>query len=399
MRKKIIIVLAVIIFIILGIYFGILFYKDYKIRHAKIEVILKNDLSIEFGEEKKISDFIISINGEKILNDEKIYYEKVGKQEVSFSYINDDHIKVSYEFDVEIKDSVEPFVWLGKTYRIKKDEEIDLLEAIQYGDNYDSHPKCVIEGTYDLTTIGKYPLTFVISDSSENTYRHEFILEVYDPNSEERPNTEIQYVDFTEIQKNYKNENTKIGLDISSWQGDIDFEKIKEAGVEFLFIRVGSKSSPTEYFVDKKFERNMTLAQQYGIPVGIYYYSYAGNEKEARAEAKWVIEQIKDYKIELPVVFDWEEWNNFNFYRVSFYELTNIAISFLEEIENAGYQGMLYSSKNYLENVWYKTKYDIWLAHYTSKTNYEGKYQYWQMTSSGKVDGIKGPVDVDIFYQ
>lgn len=143
----------------------------------------------------------------------------------------------------------------------------------------------------------------------------------------------------------------------------------------------------------------MTLAQQYGIPVGIYYYSYAGNEKEAREEAKWVIEQIKDYKIELPVVFDWEEWNNFNFYRVSFYELTNIAISFLEEIENAGYQGMLYSSKNYLENVWYKTKYDIWLAHYTSKTNYEGKYQYWQMTSSGKVDGIKGPVDVDIFYQ
>lgn len=398
MRKKIIIVTIVIISIVLGTYFGILAYKDYQIRHAKIEVILKDDLSIEFGEEKKISDFIVSINGDKILNDKKIAYEKIGKQEVSFSYINDDHIKVSYTFEVNIKDTIEPFVWLGKTYRVEKDEEINLIEKIQYGDNYDSHPKCVIEGTYDLAVVGKYPLTFVISDSSGNIYRHEFILDVYEPTSEEPPK-EITYLDFEQIKKDYKTEKTKIGLDVSGWQGDIDFEKIKEAGVEFLFIRVGSKSSPTEYFVDKKFERNITLAQQYGIPVGIYYYSYAGNEEEARDEAKWVIKQIKDYKIDLPVVFDWEEWNNFNFYRVSFYELTNIAKSFLEEIEEAGYQGMLYSSKNYLENVWYKTKYDVWLAHYTNMTNYEGEYQYWQMTSSGKIDGIKGPVDVNIFYQ
>lgn len=399
MKKRVIRIVGIILFIILGIYLGFLFYKDYQIRHAKIEVILKEDLSMEFGEEKKISDFVMHINGEKILDDKKISYQKIGKQKVSFSYINEDNIKVSYQFEVEIKDSVEPFVWLGKNYRVQKDKEINLLEAIQYGDNYDSHPNCIIEGSYDLTTIGKYPLTFVISDSSGNTYRHDFILDVYEPNPEEKPSAEINYIDFEEIKKNHKTEKTKIGLDISSWQGDVDFEKIKEAGVEFLFIRVGSKSSPTEYFVDKKFERNIELARQYKIPVGIYYYSYAGSEKDAREEAKWVIKQLKDYKIDLPVVFDWEEWNNFNFYRVSFYELTKIAEAFLEEIEKAGYQGMLYSSKSYLENVWYQTKYDIWLAHYTSKTNYEGTYQYWQMTSSGKIDGIKGPVDVNIFYQ
>lgn len=399
MKKRIIIIVGIIILIILSIYLGFVFYKDYRIRHAKIEVILKDDLSMEFGEKKKISDFVVSINGEKILNDKKIEYTKIGKKQLSISYMNDEKIKVSYQFEIEIKDTIEPYVWLGKTFRVKKGEDINLIEKIQYGDNYDSHPNCKIEGDYDLMTVGKYPLTFIISDSSKNTYKHEFILDVYEESGEKPKPAEINYIDFEEIKQKYKNENTKIGLDISAWQGDIDFEKIKKAGVEFLFIRVGSKSSPTEYFVDKKFERNITLAQQYDIPVGVYYYSYARSEEEARKDAKWVMEQIKDYKIELPVVFDWEEWSNFNFYRVSFYELTNIAASFLEEIEKNGYQGMLYSSKSYLENVWFQLDYDTWLAHYTKETNYEGEYQYWQMTSSGKIDGIDGPVDVNIFYQ
>lgn len=399
MKKRILMIISIVILIISIVYFGILFYQDYRLRHAKIEVVLKEDLSLEFGDKKKISDFVVSINGENILDDKEISYTKIGKQKVSFSYINDEHIKVSYTFEIEIKDTIEPFVWLGKTYRVETEKDIDLKKAIQYGDNYDSNPKCMIEGTYDLMTVGEYPLTFIVSDSSGNTYKHDFILEVYEPDDESKPPTEIHYLDFQEIKTNYKNEKTKIGLDISSWQGDIDFAKIKEAGVEFVFIRVGSKTSPKEYFVDKKFEQNIKLAMQYNIPVGIYYYSYAGSEKEAKEEAKWVIKQIQDYKIDLPVAFDWEEWNNFNAYRVSFYELTNIANAFLEEIEKAGYHGMLYSSKNYLENIWYKTKYDVWLAHYTSKTNYEGKYQYWQLTSNGKIEGIKGPVDVNIFYE
>lgn len=395
MKTRGIIILSVIMLSIIGI----LFYKDYQIRHAKIEVILKEDLTIEFGEKKKISDFIIHFNGEKILDDKEIDYTTIGKKQVQFSYINDDNIKVSYQFEVEVKDTIEPFVWLGKTYRVEKDQNINLIDEIQRGDNYDRNPKCSIEGDYDLTTIGKYPLAFIISDSSGNTYRHEFILEVYESLGNEAPSPEPESIDFEKIKKDYKTENTKIGLDISSWQGDIDFEKIKNAGVEFLFIRVGSKNSSTEYFVDKSFERNIRLAGQYEIPVGIYYYSYAGNEKEAIEDAKWVIEQIKDYKIELPVVLDWEEWSNFNRYHISFYELTNIAEAFLQEIEKAGYQGMLYSSKTYLEHIWFETDYDVWLAHYTDKTNYAGNYQYWQMTSNGKIEGIKGLVDVNIFYQ
>jgi len=75
-----------------------------------------------------------------------------------------------------------------------------------------------------------------------------------------------------------------------------------------------------------------------------------------------------------------------------------MAEAFLEEIENAGYKGMLYSSKTYLENIWLETPYDIWLAHYTPKTNYQGNYKMWQLCNNGKIDGIEGNVDIDILY-
>ena len=120
--------------------------------------------------------------------------------------------------------------------------------------------------------------------------------------------------------------------------------------------------------------------------------------KRAREEAKWVIDQIKDYNITLPVVFDWEDWNDFNHHKVSFFELTKVAEEFLRTIEKKGYTGMLYSSKTYLENIWFETKYDVWLAHYTKNTDYKGKYKMWQVTNKGKVDGINTLVDINILY-
>ena len=76
-----------------------------------------------------------------------------------------------------------------------------------------------------------------------------------------------------------------------------------------------------------------------------------------------------------------------------------MAESFLETIEDAGYEGMLYSSKSYLENIWLPTKYDIWLAHYTIQTNYQGKYKLWQLCENGKIDGIDGAVDINVMYE
>lgn len=110
---------------------------------------------------------------------------------------------------------------------------------------------------------------------------------------------------------------------------DIDFEKIKNAGVEFIIIKVGgTKGTNGEYYIDSKFIQNIENANKYDIPVGIYFYSYASTSKEAINDAKWLLEQIKDYKVSLPIAFDWEDWNDFNSYNLSFFGLTTLAEDF-----------------------------------------------------------------------
>ena len=292
---------------------------------------------------------------------------------------------------------LKPLIWLNNSYSLEKDSETVLTDVILCGDNYDNKPNCFIEGEYDVHTVGSYPLVFKAIDNSGNEAEQAFTLHVYEPDNSSN-NYTPEYTNFEDIIKEYKNENNQIGIDVSSWQGDIDFEKINNAGVEFIIIRVGTINNEGEHVLDKKFERNIKLANEYDIPVGLYFYSYADSIESAREDAKWVIEQIKDYKVDLPIAFDWEEWRYFNSYELSFFGLTSMAEAYLEEIEKAGYKGMLYSSKNYLEKIWFPTKYETWLAHYTDETNYSGEYTFWQMMSSGTVDGIRGGVDVNIYY-
>ena len=180
---------------------------------------------------------------------------------------------------------------------------------------------------------------------------------------------------------------------------NVDFSKLKSAGVEFVIIRIGSSTGINgENFIDSKFIQNIKNANSVGIPVGVYFYSYANSVDRAISDAKWIIENIKDYKVELPIAFDWENWGSFNTYELSFFGLTNMAKRFMDTVKDAGYDAMLYSSKTYLENIWMSVDYPVWLAHYTKNTNYAGDYSYWQICSNGRVDGINGDVDIDIRY-
>ena len=123
-------------------------------------------------------------------------------------------------------------------------------------------------------------------------------------------------------------------------------------------------------------------------------------KKMQKKEAEWVLKQIKNYQVDLEIVFDWENWNLYQDFNLSFYNLTEVSNTFVKVIEKAGYKGMLYSSKNYLETVWYPVKYPIWLAHYTDKTNYQGKYKLWQLCNNGKIKGIEeNLVDINIMYE
>lgn len=273
-----------------------------------------------------------------------------------------------------------------------------MIDKIFCGDNADDSPAKYIEGFYDLNIIEDYPLTFTAIDSSGNQTRKEFTLKVVEDSLSKQKDSTVTL--FSDIIEKHKTSETLIGIDISKWQEDVDFEKIKNEGVEFVFIRVGTaKGINGEYVIDPKFERNITEANKYDIPVGLYYYSYANSVEQAICDAEWVIEQIADYKVDLPIVFDWEEWNNFNSYQMSFYKLTTSATAFLDTCASHGYEGMLYSSKSYLEQIWLPVSYPIWLAHYTEKTNYNGDYMVWQLCDNGEIEGIQNPVDINILYK
>ena len=389
MRKKIIIIVLLVVLIISGFFI----YNYLRIKYAKIEVTLKDNLEVPFLEHVKVSDFIENING-KIIDDYEIDTTKLGNKEISFKFINDDNIKVSYTYNIKVVDITKPTIWLGSNYNVAVNSDIDLTKKILCGDDYDNSPKCYIEGEYNLGEVGTYPLVFKAVDSSGNTEEVSFNLNVYEP-KQTTTNKEKVYTYFNDVVTNYKNSNNKIGIDISSHQGDIDFSKLKEAGVEFVMIRVGYGYDNQNY-LDKKFEEYIKAANENDIDVGVYYYSYASSSSEAKKQAKWVLKQIKKYKVTLPVVFDWEEWSNFNEYNLSFFGLTSLADDFLSIIKSNGYDGMLYGSKNYLENIWMNPKHDIWLAQYAKEVSYQGEYKMWQLCENGYVDGIDDYVDIDI---
>ena len=407
--KKIVIEIVIMVIVLLMMIFSLsrIYKEKERIRierekkeNPTINIVLSEDLTLEFLDKKKVSDYIVSINGE-IVNDEEIDSTKLGTQTVEFEFINEDGITVKYSYDIEVVDTVAPLAFVNNTYYIKKGGSKNFYKNIFCGDNYDPEPNCYIEGDYDVNTNGTYPVTFKAIDNSGNSYSKNINVVVYTPsnNSSGSNNStdKKSKVYYSDIVEKYKTDNTKIGLDVSKWQGVIDFDKLKEAGVEFIFIRVGW-GYKGEYKLDEQFERNISEANRVSIPVGIYFYSYASTPKESISDAIWVIEQIKDYDVDLPIAFDWEEWGDFNDYNVSFYGLTNTAETFLDVVGLAGYEGLLYSSKHYLEKIWLETDYEIWLAHYTKQTDYESDYRFWQLCSNGRVSGIKGDVDINIWY-
>ncbi len=395
--KKIIIIITLIVLVLtIGTIIGIKLYKDWRIANAKIIVTLKDDLTTEIYKEAKLSDFIVSING-KLNEDFKINTSKLGDIPINFKYVNDEDIEVSYSFNISVVDKTPPLIYSGTRMSVNRGYSGDLAKELFCGDNYDNDPTCTIEGHYDYNTVGTYPVVYKGIDSSGNISTTNFDLVVKTPSGSSSSSQTTQ--NYSDIVAKYKTENTKIGLDVSKWQGDINFQKVKDAGVEFVFIRVGTqKGIGGEFVLDPRFHQNIKGFQSVGIPVGVYFYSYANSKLSAKVEAEWVVEQLKPYKLELPVVFDWENWSFYQEFNLSFYNLTEMAKTYMSTVEKSGYQGMLYSSKNYLEKVWFETKYPVWLAHYTDQTTYQGEYKYWQLCSNARIPGIYGNVDVNIMY-
>lgn len=215
----------------------------------------------------------------------------------------------------------------------------------------------------------------------------------------------LEDADKTEIKKLQNTTgNSRVGIDVSKWNGDIDWDKVKNAGVEFAIIRAGYRGSSTGSLVeDPYFAANMKGAKASGMPVGVYFFTQAVNEVEAVEEASAVLQLIREYQLDYPVFIDTEgAGGSGRADNLDVETRTLVCEAFCRTIENAGYRAGVYASRNWYNNRLYADRLDsqycIWLAEYRSVPLYQGYYQLWQYTSKGKIDGISGKVDMNISY-
>ena len=195
-----------------------------------------------------------------------------------------------------------------------------------------------------------------------------------------------------------------LGIDVSKWQKEIDWDKVKNEGVDFAIIRCGYRGSVTGSLVeDPYFEQNIKGARAAGIKVGVYFFTQAVNEVEAVEEASMVISLVRDYELQYPVFIDTEgAGGNGRADSLNVEERTAVCEAFCTTVKNAGLEAGVYASRNWYNNkltVSTLESYAIWLAEYRSVPLYQGYYQMWQYTSKGKINGINGNVDLNVSYR
>lgn len=208
----------------------------------------------------------------------------------------------------------------------------------------------------------------------------------------------------------FKNKELVYGMDVSQHNGKINFKKAKRDGIEFVFIRVGYTGYTKSSFslnLDKNYKTYIKDATKAGLKVGVYWYSQSTKVSEAKKEAKALLKAIKGYSITMPVVFDYEfadtKKGRLDSAKLSKTNMTANALAFLNTVSNAGYDACIYASENFLGEHLYanqiSSNFKVWLANYSSKTNYKGDYEFWQHTAKGRVSGLRGNVDINFWYK
>ena len=375
----------------------------YKTAYDSLSVTFTEDTPVlEFGDNRSSMSFVKESNGDIFPESEYLDAESVGSREITYTVTKPlfgGILSPSKEFTMKytVTDSTPPLkLWSWDDAVLKLGDEFDINDLISYGDNADPTPLLTVDGNVNMEKSGKYPLHVKVTDASGNVTEWDLNVEVVD----EIPTSDYtaDRTDFADFVSEHKGEDRAFGIDVSAWQDEIDFRAAKKAGCEFVIIRIGY-TSDEEVKIDKTFSRNLQGAKAAGLKVGVYLYSTDTTEDQVRKSADWIIDTLDGANLDFPVAFDWEDFDDFQDYGISLHELNKLYDAFADELSQAGYGCMLYSSKNYLEKVWDKTDVrPVWLAHYTEKTDYEGPYMLWQASCTGKISGIDGDVDMDILY-
>ncbi len=192
----------------------------------------------------------------------------------------------------------------------------------------------------------------------------------------------------------------KAGIDVSQHQEKIDWEKVKDMGVDFAILRLGWIGNRDNHKIDTYFERNYSECKRLNIPVGVYVYCYSNSVKHIKEGADWTIKKLNGKSLELPVFIDMEDSS---ITHVGKKELSKMCVEYNNIIAKAGYKPGIYANRYWFDTYLEKdlrTKYTCWIAHYTSSSsvNYEDTFTIWQYSSAGKVGGISGNADLDIMY-
>ena len=207
----------------------------------------------------------------------------------------------------------------------------------------------------------------------------------------------------------------KEGIDVSKWQGKIDWAKVKKAGIDFAIIKIGGRSRKVGTIsADPTFTYNIEQATKYGIRVGVYFYSTAISIAEAKEEADWVCNKIKKLNLDLPIVFDYEDYviSSSRCYSTTVVRRTNYAKAFLDRVKGNGHNGMMYGNQSALKEEFNMDKlsdYSIWVARYGAgnkgkryekyRPNIGREYAIWQYSETGRVSGIDEYVDMNYCYK
>lgn len=191
------------------------------------------------------------------------------------------------------------------------------------------------------------------------------------------------------------------GVDVSAYQGDINWNQVAVSGIKFAMIRVGYRGYGSGKIVEDDYAReNLRDALHAGLEVGVYFFSQALNEEEVQEEVDFILDIIKDYEITMPVVFDWEYISNeARTANMDPRTLTDLNLHFCELMEEAGYTPMIYFNSYQAKTLLFLYEldaYPFWLAYYSNRMNYPYRIEMWQYTSTGRVPGIRGDVDINV---
>ena len=302
-----------------------------------------------------------------------------------------------------------------------KEEETEVVEITYTQEEVDEMVKLAREDAAEQATAGFYA---ELKDTAENSNGIVSMLRkmypeyfVYYNNN----HSEFVEIDHTIPQANFENENiiasegfleykvdgeTKSvkGIDVSKFQGDIDWQKVADSGVEYAMIRLGLRGYETGKLVtDENFKANVEGATAAGIDVGVYFFTQAINPAEAREEAEYVLNEIAPYNITYPVAIDVEDLYNdkARSYNQSKESRTECAIAFMDAIKDAGYNPAIYGNLNTFTKLVEVNKlgeYDKWFALYDTQIYFPYEITVWQYSDKGRIDGIEGDVDLNITF-